>query len=209
MIPCSIKRSPQECVSHHRTTFSAALGIIELYSSGKPDANFFVGTAAQLGVAYYATTISLNVIATCVICARLVYFATSNPLAVAPGAAAGGPIARDAGGAAAVRYYTGTLPVVVESALPYSAAGVAFLVSYGMQSDISILFGALYGMFTVSKLRSCDGFLSHCATAVVHLATTYCTAHRDGGGVDEGQDFRDHVCARVRGHVERGKGHRY
>ncbi|KAI1784831.1 hypothetical protein LXA43DRAFT_1186219 [Ganoderma leucocontextum] len=124
---------------------SIALGIIELYSSGKPDANFFVGTAAQLGVAYYATTISLNVIATSVICARLVYFArtaTLNPARVA----AGSP--KDIGSTAMLRY-TGTLPVVVESALPYSMAGVAFLVSYGMQSDISILFfGTLYGMFT-------------------------------------------------------------
>ncbi|KAM5531445.1 hypothetical protein V8D89_014902 [Ganoderma adspersum] len=124
---------------------SIALGIIELYSSGKPDANFFVGTAAQLGLAYYATTISLNVIATGVICARLVYFSRAATFKL--NLASGGPIATDSRAAEILRY-TGTLPVVVESALPYSLAGVAFLVSYGMQSDVAILFGALYGMFT-------------------------------------------------------------
>ena len=128
---------------HHTTlTAVATLGIIELYLSGKRSANFFVGTAAQLGLAYYATTISLNVIATGVICARLVYFSRARTF----GLTARGPIAVDS----KVAQYTGTLPIVVESALPYSLAGVAFLVSYGMQSDISILFGALYGMFTVS-----------------------------------------------------------
>ncbi|KAI0631478.1 hypothetical protein C8Q77DRAFT_139543 [Trametes polyzona] len=109
-----------------------ALGIIELYASGKPNANFFVGTAAQLGVAYYTSTIALNVLATGVICARLAYLGR----------------ALDAAPSAAVRRYTGTLPIVVESALPYSLAGFAFLVAYGLQSDSSILFGAFYGMFT-------------------------------------------------------------
>ncbi|PIL34474.1 hypothetical protein GSI_03251 [Ganoderma sinense ZZ0214-1] len=141
--PCFLYTASIECLRHHPSTFTAvaALGIIELYLSGKPNANFFVGTAAQLGLAYYATTISLNVIATGVICARLVYFsraATSDFATPRNPIATGSVVAR----------YTGTLPVVVESALPYSLAGVAFLVSYGMQSDVSILFGALYGMFT-------------------------------------------------------------
>ncbi|KAI0773167.1 hypothetical protein BD413DRAFT_472818 [Trametes elegans] len=112
------------------------LGIIELYASGKPGADFFVGTAAQLGVAYYTTTIALNALATTVICARL-----SRALAAA---------SRSRGvraGAHRQRYYVGTLPIVVESALPYSAAGVAFLVAYGLQSDRTVLFGAFYGMF--------------------------------------------------------------
>ncbi|KAH9895910.1 hypothetical protein C8Q73DRAFT_456890 [Cubamyces lactineus] len=114
-----------------------ALGIIELYASGKPDADFFVGTAAQLGVAYYTTTISLNVIATGVICGRLVYLGRALEAA-----------RNTQGRGKGVVRYTGTLSIVVESALPYSMAGFAFLVAYGIESDISILFGALYGMFT-------------------------------------------------------------
>ena len=110
-----------------------------MYSSGKPNSDFFTGKAGQLGVAYYATTISLNIIATSVICVRLIYL----------GRAVYAIRDTEGRGKGAIRY-TGTLPMIVESALPYSMAGLAFLVSYGMQSDISILFGALYGMFTVS-----------------------------------------------------------
>ncbi|KAH9850942.1 hypothetical protein C2E23DRAFT_268118 [Lenzites betulinus] len=114
-----------------------ALGIIELYASGKPNADFFVGTAAHFGVAYYTLTISLNVIATGVICARLMYFGRAVEAA-----------SKTQGRGVGARRYTGTLPIVIESALPYSMAGFAFLVAYGIQSDISILFGAFYGMFT-------------------------------------------------------------
>ncbi|KAL1943603.1 hypothetical protein VTO73DRAFT_4048 [Trametes versicolor] len=113
------------------------LGIIELYASGKPNADFFVGTAQQLGVAYYTTTIALNIIATGVITARLAHLGRALEAA---------RNTQDRGRSA--RRYTGTLPIVVESALPYSMAGFAFLVAYGLQSDISILFGAFYGMFT-------------------------------------------------------------
>ena len=106
-------------------------------------------------MAYYATTVSLNVISTGVICARLVYFTRAAPLnpAVARLPTAAGSPDRTAPSCSRAALYTGTLPMVVESALPYSMAGVAFLVSYGMQSDVSILFGALYGMFTVSATR--------------------------------------------------------
>ncbi|KAI9068960.1 hypothetical protein FKP32DRAFT_1560646 [Trametes sanguinea] len=113
------------------------LGIIELYASGKPNADFFVGRAQQLGIAYYTTTISLNIIATCVICGRLIYLGRALEAA-----------RNTQGRGRGVIRYTGTLPMVVESALPYSMAGFAFLVAYGIESDISILFGALYGMFT-------------------------------------------------------------
>jgi len=44
--------------------------------------------------------------------------------------------------------YAGTIPIIVESAMPYAVAGIAFLVSYGMASEISILFLSIYVMFT-------------------------------------------------------------
>ncbi|RPD54573.1 hypothetical protein L226DRAFT_470935 [Lentinus tigrinus ALCF2SS1-7] len=116
---------------------SIALGILELYLSGKPNAHFFVGKAMQLGTAYWASTISLNIITTSVICGRLIYLGRAIE------------VARNVKGRgmAALRY-TGTVSMVVESALPYSMAGLAFLVSYGIGSDISIMFGAFYGMFS-------------------------------------------------------------
>ena len=49
-----------------------------------------------------------------------------------------------------VMKYAGTIPIIVESALPYALAGIAFAVSYGMESGISIFFLSIYAMFTVS-----------------------------------------------------------
>ncbi|RDX40715.1 hypothetical protein OH76DRAFT_307773 [Lentinus brumalis] len=115
---------------------SIALGILELYLSGKPNADFFVGKAMQLGTAYWASTISLNVIATLIICGRLTYLGRAIEAA-----------RNVKGGKAAVRY-TGTVSMVVESALPYSMAGLAFLVSFGIGSDLSVMFGAFYGLFS-------------------------------------------------------------
>ena len=46
------------------------------------------------------------------------------------------------------------LGMVVESALPYSVKGFAFLLSYGLGSDVAILFGALYGMECSGRVGS-------------------------------------------------------
>ena len=138
-------------------------------------------------MAYYATTISLNIIATSVICVRLIYL----------GRAVYAIRDTEGRGKGAIRY-TGTLPMIVESALPYSMAGLAFLVSYGMQSDISILFGALYGMFTVgftTPLNSTMGIDS--LMLLVRLAAAHRAAHSDGRGLDQGQDGRVDLCLGV------------
>lgn len=56
-------------------------------------------------------------------------------------------------GLEASKAYFTTVAIVVESALPYTLFGIAFLVSFGLDSDTSILFLSLYGMFTVSGDR--------------------------------------------------------
>ena len=52
--------------------------------------------------------------------------------------------------------YAGTIPIIVESALPYAMAGIAFAISFGIGSQISILFMSLYVMFTVSLVLILD-----------------------------------------------------
>ena len=113
-------------------------GILQLYYSGVPSGDVFVGLAANIGVAYVSISIGLNVIVSCIICARIGYL---------------GMAVHSAGRTAKqkeVPKYTGTIPVVVESALLYAIAGVAFAVSYGIGSQISILFMSIYAMSTVS-----------------------------------------------------------
>lgn len=132
-----------QCLYRTSSCITIALGILELYLSGKPDANFFVGNAARLGTAYWASTISLNIISSCFICGRLIYLGR----ALEAERSTNGSLRKDA-----VRY-TGSLSIVVESAIPYSVAGFAFLVAFGLESDLSIMFGAFYGMFSVSLTR--------------------------------------------------------
>ncbi|KAF9240375.1 hypothetical protein BU15DRAFT_73969 [Melanogaster broomeanus] len=52
------------------------------------------------------------------------------------------------GNAKSMAKYTGTIPIIIESGLPYAISGIAFVVSLGIGSQISILFLSLYVMFT-------------------------------------------------------------
>ena len=118
--------------------FTTVFGIVELYYSGVPSGDFFVGLALHIGVTYVSISIGLNVIVSCMICARISY------LGIAMHA-----IHHTERGQEMVKY-AGTIPIIVESALPYAMAGIAFAVSYGIGSDISVFFMSIYAMFTVS-----------------------------------------------------------
>ncbi|OAX40744.1 hypothetical protein K503DRAFT_864362 [Rhizopogon vinicolor AM-OR11-026] len=112
---------------------SFVFGILELVTSGSPNGEFFVGLAAHVGVVYFSATIVLNVITTCLICGRIMFYARRM---------------QDQLGAEISKAYFTAVAIVIESALPYTLFGIAFLVSFGLQSDISILFLSLYSMFT-------------------------------------------------------------
>ncbi|KAI0042029.1 hypothetical protein FA95DRAFT_1610537 [Auriscalpium vulgare] len=127
--------------------YLATLGVVELWASGAPHSDFFAGLAAHLGLAYYSLSIGLNVVVTSIICGRLLWYART----------AKHYLGADVSGA-----YFSVAALIVESALPYSMAGIAFLVSYGLNSEISILFLSIYVMFTAVSpqmlvLRVVDG----------------------------------------------------
>ncbi|PCH43208.1 hypothetical protein WOLCODRAFT_18230 [Wolfiporia cocos MD-104 SS10] len=120
------------------------MGILLLYSSGAPNGDFFTGLAVEFGLSYYSLTIGLNVIVTCLILGRIWYLSSAIHV----------PQRKKR-----VNRYAS---IVIESALPYSVAGVAWLVSYGIESDIQILFLSFYVMFTCVSpqmivLRVVDG----------------------------------------------------
>ncbi|EPS97201.1 hypothetical protein FOMPIDRAFT_81947 [Fomitopsis schrenkii] len=112
-------------------TFAA--GILLLYASGNPNGNFFGGFAANCGLAYYTTEISLNFITTVLIIGRLLWISRYMGRNLGP---------------ATSETYVNAIAIVVESALPYTICGIVYLVTYGVQSDISVLFLAIYGMMT-------------------------------------------------------------
>jgi len=109
-----------------------ALGILDVWASGSPGADIFAGEAAHIVIAYFSTTIGLNVLLTVLICSRIIAQARR---------------VRDVFGAEGARTYTNAAAVIIESALPYTAAGIATVVSMGLNSDSSILMGSFFGMF--------------------------------------------------------------
>lgn len=117
---------------------STGLGIATLYLTGVPNGDFFAGQAADVSLAYNTTTISINVICTILICSRIYYF--SRILAQ--------EMERHD-----TEVYTNALAIIIESALPFSIFGFMFLVTYGMNSGVEMIFESFYVLFTVRLRR--------------------------------------------------------
>ncbi|KAI0062058.1 hypothetical protein BV25DRAFT_1825922 [Artomyces pyxidatus] len=114
-------------------TATFALAIVDIWSSGAPHGDYFAGLAVRLGIAYTATSMATNVLVTSLITGRILYIARASSKFF---------------GIEIARSYAGVAAVIVESALLYTVTGIAFLVSYGMGSEISILFLSIYVMCT-------------------------------------------------------------
>ncbi|KAI0821783.1 hypothetical protein BC628DRAFT_1464255 [Trametes gibbosa] len=110
-------------------TFS--VGIVQLYESGRPNANYFAGLAKQLGISYTSCVISLNLIVSGLIFGRILYL-----------------IRRVAHIVGVDREYTTAAAILVESAALYSLTGIAYLVSFAIESQTSIFFLSVYVMMT-------------------------------------------------------------
>ncbi|KAI0349771.1 hypothetical protein OH77DRAFT_1166748 [Trametes cingulata] len=109
-------------------SFASCLGL--LYESGRPDGNYFAGIATKFGTAWNSLTFSFNVIVTSLICGRIIYIGR-----------------RLSGTDEGTKAYTGAVAIIVESALPFTLGNLAYVITYGMGSDIAIAF-SWYSMFT-------------------------------------------------------------
>ncbi|KAI0631490.1 hypothetical protein C8Q77DRAFT_1074562 [Trametes polyzona] len=110
-----------------------AAGLAQLVESGRPHANYFAGLAHQLGVAYTSCVISLNVLTSSLICGKIVRDSRRSAAA--------------AGVAISPECVTVTA-TVVESAALYSLTGIAYVVSFAMNSQTSVFFLSIYVMMT-------------------------------------------------------------
>ncbi|KAI0040547.1 hypothetical protein FA95DRAFT_864469 [Auriscalpium vulgare] len=163
-----------------------ALGIVELWASGAPHDNFFGGLALDLGLSYYSVSIGLNIIASSIICGRIIYL---------------GSLLRHTPHGNSMSLYTGTVPIIVESALPYSLSGIAFLVSYGIGSGISILFLSIYVMLTcvapqliIMRVVNGEAWTKHStielsALALQTVGTTHNQQQTDAGAKGDESQF--------------------
>ncbi|KAJ7293768.1 hypothetical protein C8J57DRAFT_1553113 [Mycena rebaudengoi] len=109
-----------------------SMAILLIYESAIPGASFFSGNAVSYGVPYFSLTISLNVILTCAICGRLL--SVRNRV-------------RKILGEQHCQTYTGVVSVLLESALPLTALGIIYVVSYARSSPYSFAFLQIWADF--------------------------------------------------------------
>ncbi|KAH9850996.1 hypothetical protein C2E23DRAFT_733876 [Lenzites betulinus] len=159
------------CILYFAT---AALGIMTCVFTGLPNSNFFVGRAAEVALAYSSVVIGLNVTLSLLICGRLLWHARA--------------IERTLGRRVAHKY-TGAVALIVEAALPYTLFGIAYVVTLGLDSPVSILFLSIYVMFTcvspqmlILRIVMGRGFTQSTATQTmptIHIATSQTDKHLD------------------------------
>ncbi len=142
------------------------------YYSGKPNADFFLGLAANIALSYSSIVIGLNFTCTVLICVRILWVSSRLKQTL---------------GREASRTYTGAAALIIESMLPYTLFGIAYVATLGVNHPTSILFLSLYVMFTVRGYvltltisRSHTLFLS-----LVHLATDDHPPRSPGPRLDE------------------------
>ena len=112
----------------------SALGILMAWSSSTQGENFLFGVASEYGFAYYTITVLLNVVVTGAICYRMIQL---------------GKVMRKHLGHECASVYFSIVTLIVESMLPYTLAGIAFLVSFGMGSLTSSAFLSVYILLMV------------------------------------------------------------
>ncbi|KAF8443961.1 hypothetical protein L210DRAFT_3533263 [Boletus edulis BED1] len=105
------------------------MGVLVDWSSSSPGGDFFTGKSAQLALAYYTLSVFLNTTLTCMICYCILQY--------------GRKVRKDLGHEYASSYFA-IITLVVESVLPYTLSGIAFLVSLGVGSPLSTVFISVY-----------------------------------------------------------------
>lgn len=131
-LPCVIPLRCRRLLTDSITVFSIGL----LYGSGRPNGDYFAGLAAIFVNAYTASTSAFNILVTGLICGRIIYI----------GRCMRGHYGAD------TQIYTGTVAIVVESALPFTIFSIVYLITYAIGTDIAYAF-SFYAMFTVSNLH--------------------------------------------------------
>ncbi|KAH9895908.1 hypothetical protein C8Q73DRAFT_644177 [Cubamyces lactineus] len=112
---------------------TAALGILTCYTSGVPNSDFFMGKAAQIALSYSSVVIGLNFTCSLLICSRILFVARRMEATL---------------GREVSKTYTGAASLIIESMLPYTCFGIAYVVTLGINSPLSIFFLSVYVMFT-------------------------------------------------------------
>lgn len=111
------------------------LGILTVIESALPSSRFFSGRVQSFGVTWVALAVAFNVVVTSLICGRIIVAHMSiKRLGVTDHAAE--------------RW--GIIAILIESALPFSVAGIVHAVLFGISNQWVVLIGDIWGSMTVS-----------------------------------------------------------
>ncbi|KAH7912740.1 hypothetical protein BJ138DRAFT_1003780 [Hygrophoropsis aurantiaca] len=113
---------------------SVVMAIMMTIESAIPGANIWQGLAANFGIPWVALTVCFNIIATIMIVTRLllVYFRVRRVLAPD-----------------LTRTYMGVISIIVESSLPFTILGIAYLALYIQNSPSQTALGFVWGSIVV------------------------------------------------------------
>lgn len=141
-----------------------------IVTSSSPGGDFFSGFGAQLAISYYSVSVGLTAMLTWVICYRMVIHGLEMKKHL---------------GTDYASVYFAVFSLIIESVLPYSLSGIAFVVTLGVGSPTSIAFGCVYVLLMVS--RSVCGSVTRAKGFAVYI-----TAGADpAGGIWTGMDRGD------------------
>lgn len=113
---------------------SCSMAVMMVIESAMPMSNLWQGLAAKFGVSWVALTVSFNIIVTALIISRLLLFhrrvrsiLTNEQRST----------------------YTGIVAILVESALPFTVLGIAYLATYIQGAPSATAVGIVWGTFMV------------------------------------------------------------
>ncbi|KAG2091824.1 uncharacterized protein F5147DRAFT_642995 [Suillus discolor] len=113
---------------------SATMAVMMVIESAMPMSNLWQGFAAQFGISWVALTVGFNIIVTALIVSRLLFFHRRVQ-----------SIFTDQQKST----YTGTVAILVESALPFTILGIAYLATYIQGVPSATAVGIIWGTFVV------------------------------------------------------------
>lgn len=112
-----------------------AFAILELILASRPNADFFHGKNLHFGTAYYALSITFNIVVTSLIVIRLHKLSKTIVSVLGPDSA---------------KLYSSIVSMVIESATPFTLSGVAWIIPYAIGNPTAVGFGVISNQFGVS-----------------------------------------------------------
>ncbi|KAI9457705.1 hypothetical protein HD554DRAFT_2301550 [Boletus coccyginus] len=109
------------------------LGVLQIYMFGSHANSFIDGFASRMSLAYYIVCVFLNTTLSSMICYCIIRH--------------GKLVHAELGREYSLGYFS-IAEIIIESALPFTLSGIAFLVTLGLSSQVMVLFEWVYFMMT-------------------------------------------------------------